>query len=116
MKLNHVSNRVTLGSLELMVDLFTSELGFRVLRLTDTDVWMKQEGANIDIQFCETEAPAVKGDKYNSHISLLSDTPRESLEGLARWFEYKGEMTELGSWSEKEFWLDAPDIFVDFVL
>jgi len=115
-KLNHVANRVKRGNLELMVELFTTQLGFRLLRRIPTDVWLRQSGANVDIQFCETEAPVVLGDKHNSHISFLSPTPEADLKKLAEWFESKGKITKLGSWSEKEFYLDVPDVFVDFAI
>ncbi|MCB0359131.1 MAG: hypothetical protein KDD44_05835 [Bdellovibrionales bacterium] len=116
MRLNHVSNRISLGTLDLMIELMTSELNFRVLRRTATDVWLRQNDANVDIQFCETDAPAASGDKHNSHISFLSETPEAGLKHLADWFSQRGIRTVLGSWSNREFWLDAPEVFVDFTL
>lgn len=116
MKLNHCSNRITRGNLDLLLALFTEELGFRLLRRIPTDIWLRQEGANVDIQFCETDAPPIEHDKHNSHISLLSETPETDLKKLAVWFQEQGFETRMGSWSEKEFWLDVPSVFVDFVL
>lgn len=116
MKLNHCANRITKGSLDLMLALFTEELGFKLLRRIPTDIWLRQEGANIDIQFCETDAPVCGSDKHNSHISFLSETPFDDLKKLAAWFEKQGFETKIGSWSEKEFWLDVPAVFVDFAI
>jgi hypothetical protein len=114
MKLNHVANRVTQGSLDLILELFTTQLGFKLLRRIPTDIWLRQPGASIDIQFCETASPLAEGDKHNSHISFLSETPEADLRRLAAWFEARGMKTKIGSWSAKEFYLDVPEVFVDF--
>ncbi len=116
MKLNHVANRITKGNLELMLELFTKELGFKLLRRIPTDIWLRQGDAKVDIQFCETNAPAATGDKHNSHISFLSKTPEKDLQRLAEWFHKRGYETKMGCWSEREFWLDVPTVFVDFTL
>lgn len=116
MKLNHVANRISKGSLELMLALFTEELGFKLLRRIPTDIWLRQGESSVDIQFCETDAPSVGHDKHNSHISFLSDSPERELQKLAEWFHSRGFETKMGSWSSKEFWLDVPDVFVDFTL
>lgn len=116
MKLNHCANRITKGSLDLLLSLFTEQLGFRLLRRIPTDIWLRQDGANVDIQFCETDASADRSDKHSSHISFLTETPEKDLRRLAAWFEDRGYQTQLGSWSEKEFWLDVPDVFVDFAI
>ena len=116
MKLNHVANRISKGSLEIMLELFTQVLGFKLLRRIPTDIWLRQGEANIDIQFCETDASVVGGDKHNSHISFLSPTPEKDLQGLAEWFHQRGYETKIGSWSVREFWLDVPAVFVDFTI
>ena len=116
MKLNHVANRITKGHLDLMLELFTERLGFMLLRRIPTDIWLRQGSSNVDIQFCETDAQPIGSDKHNSHISFLSDTPEAELQKLARWFEDRGKKTRMGSWSTKEFWLDVPEVFVDFTL
>ena len=108
MKLNHVANRITKGHLDLMLELFTERLGFHLLRRIPTDIWLRQDDASVDIQFCETDAPPIGGDKHNSHISFLSETPEDDLKKLAAWFEERGKKTRMGSWSEREFWLDVP--------
>lgn len=116
MKLNHVANRITSGHLEFILELFIGELGFTLLRRIPTDVWLRQGDAGVDIQFCETEAAPVGEDKHNSHISFLTETPEQDLRKLGDWFERRGKRVILGSWSDREFWLDAPEVFVDFVL
>jgi hypothetical protein len=116
MKLNHVANRITQGNLDLILELFTTQLGFRLLRRIPTDIWLRQQGANVDIQFCETQTPVTQGDKHNSHISFLSEAPEADLRRLATWFESRGKKTRIGSWSAKEFYLDVPEVFVDFAI
>lgn len=116
MKLNHVANRVRMGELELIIECFTAQLGFVQLRRIPTDVWLRQADSNVDIQFCETDAPVAEGDKHNSHISFLSPEPEASLRKLGAWFEARGKQVRVGSWSAKEFYLDVPDVFVDFAI
>ena len=116
MKLNHIANRITKGSLGLMLALFTEELGFKLLRQIPTDIWLRQGDNQIDIQFCETDAPPVEHDKHNSHISFLSANPQKDLQKLEAWFHARGFKTKMGAWSSKEFWLDVPEVFVDFTI
>ena len=40
----------------------------------------------------------------------------EDLKKLAHWFENRGKATRMGNWSTKEFWLDVPEVFVDFAI
>jgi hypothetical protein len=115
-KLNHVANRITKGHLDLILELFTTQLGFKLLRRIPTDIWLRQSGSNVDIQFCETDSPIATGDKHNSHISFLSRTPEADLKKLATWFENRGKSARLGSWSDREFYLDVPEVFVDFAI
>ena len=49
-------------------------------------------------------------------MSFLSETPQAALEHLAAWARAHGMEASVGSYSEKEFYLDAPDAFVDFVI
>lgn len=83
-------------------------------RRTPTDIWLRQDESSVDIQFCETDAPVVGGDKHNSHIFFLSKAPEKDLQRLAEWFQKHGHEAKIGAWSAREFWLDLPAIFVDF--
>jgi hypothetical protein len=49
-------------------------------------------------------------------VSFLSETPRAALEDLAAWARAHGVAATVGSYSEKEFFLDLPEAFVDFVI
>ena len=49
-------------------------------------------------------------------MSFLSETPRAALDDLATWARAHGMETIVGRYSDKEFFLDAPVAFVDFVI
>ncbi|MBN8909984.1 MAG: hypothetical protein J0H99_26050, partial [Rhodospirillales bacterium] len=55
-------------------------------------------------------------DKLRSQVSFLSDTPEAALMGLARWLQDRGIAATVGAYSDREFYLDAPEAFVDFVI
>ena len=116
MRLNHCANRVEKQHFETVVELFRSKLGFVELRRSEMSIWMRQPGANIDIQFSQSTTENRDDDKRGSQISFITGTPRESLEQLAAWLRSKDLQPVIGSWSEKEFFLDLPEAFVDFVI
>ena len=115
MKLDHCSNRIRRGKAGLIEELFIEKLGFILLRRLPDEIWLRQGDANIDIQFCESDAAQPADfDKQNSHVAFISNQPEKELERLATWFKERGYQTNIGSWSDKEFYLDVPDVFVDF--
>ena len=116
MRFNHVANRLNPAHFETVVALFTTRLGFAVLRRTERAIWLRQPGANVDLQFSRSETPGRDADKLRSQVSFLSETPREDLEALAAWLAGQGVEARVGVYSEREFYLDAPAAFVDFVI
>ena len=116
MRLNHVANRLEAEHFETVVMMLTSCLSFRVLRRTERAIWLRQPGANVDLQFSRSGTASRDGDKLRSQISFLSDTPRADLERLAAWLGERGITAEVGDYSDREFYLDAPAAFVDFVI
>jgi hypothetical protein len=116
MRLNHCANRVAPQHFETVVTLFTGQLGFVVLRRTERSIWLRQAGANVDLQFSRSETPGRDADKLRSQVAFLSDTPREALQALADWAAGQGLAATVGSYSDREFYLDAPAAFVDFVI
>ena len=116
MRLNHVANRLQSEQFEIVVTMLTSCLGFRLLRRTERSVWVRQEGATVDLQFSRSTTAGRDADKRRSQVSFLSDTPRLALEELAAWLAERGVAAEVGAYSDREFYLDAPDAFVDFVI
>jgi hypothetical protein len=116
MKLNHFANRVESRHFDTVVELFVSRLGFVVLRRTERSLHMRQPGANIDLQFSRTQNDHRDDDKRRSQISFLSETPRADLEALAEWFQAHGLEAAVGAYSDREFFLDVPAAFIDFVI
>jgi hypothetical protein len=93
-----------------------TKVGFVELRRTERAIWLRQPGANVDLQFSRSPTANRDADKLRSQVSFLSETPRSDLEGLAAWAEKHGMRAEVGSYSDREFYLDAPEAFVDFVI
>jgi len=116
MRFNHVANRLDARHFETVVEMFRTQLDFVLLRRTERAVWLRQPGATIDLQFSRSPTEARDADKLRSQVSFLSETPREALAALAAWFGDRGLAAEVGAYSDREFYLDVPDAFVDFVV
>ena len=116
MQLNHVANRLATPHFETVVAMLTTRLGFAVLRRTAHSIWLRQPGSTVDLQFSRSDTPDRDADKPRSQVSFLSDTPRAALEDLAAWARAQGLEAQVGSYSDKEFFLDLPAAFVDFVI
>jgi hypothetical protein len=116
MKFNHVANRLNPMYFDTVVEMLKVKLDFIELRRTERSIWLRQPGANVDLQFSRSETANRDADKLRSQVSFLSETPRESLQDLAAWAKTQGMETFVGSYSEREFYLDAPAAFVDFVI
>lgn len=116
MRFNHVANRLDPRHFETIVEMFKSRLGFFELRRTERSIWLRQPGTNIDLQFSRSATENRDSDKLRSQVSFLSDTPKADLEGLAAWLAERGMVASVGSYSDREFYLDAPAALVDFVI
>jgi hypothetical protein len=116
MRLNHVANRLASRYFETATEMLKVRLGFVELRRTARSIWLRQPGSNVDLQFSRSDTIGRDPDKLRSQISFLSDTPQAALEELAIWAEAHGMAARVGAYSGKEFYLDAPDAFVDFVI
>ena len=116
MRFNHVANRLHPAQFDTVVALFTGELGFAVLRRTERSIWLRQPGFNIDLQFSRSETANRDADKLRSQIAFLTDTPEADLQCLAAWLTARGCSASVGAYSTREFYLDAPSAFVDFVI
>jgi hypothetical protein len=116
MKLNHVANRLDTGYFETVVEMFKEKLGFVELRRTARSIWLRQPGTNVDLQFSQSVTAERAPDKMRSQVSFLSETPRADLEDLVVWAAAHGMEANVGAYSDKEFYLDAPAAFVDFVI
>ena len=116
MRLNHVANRLDPRHFETVVEMLVTQLGFRVLRRTERSIWLRQAGANVDLQFSRSETTGRDADKLRSQVAFLSETPREALQALSDWAQAHGMAASVGAYSDREFYLDAPEAFVDFVV
>ncbi len=116
MQFNHVANRVDGLHFETVVSMLTQRLGFVPLRRTERSVWLRQPGTNVDLQLSRSDTTHRDPDKRRSQVSFLSGTPRAALEDLAAWAQARGLAASVGSYSDREFYLDAPEAFVDFVI
>lgn len=116
MKINHFANRVNKEHFEIVVEMFREKLNFIELRRGRLAIHMRQPGFNIDLQFTRSDTVNRDVDKRYSQVSFLSENPRAALEELAAWANGRGLKAVVGSYSDKEFYLDAPDAFIDFVV
>ena len=116
MRFNHVANRLDSRYFETVVELFKVKLGFVELRRTERSIWLRQPGTNVDLQFSRSDTAARDPDKSRSQIAFLSETPRAALDDLVVWAVAHGMEASVGAYSDKEFFLDAPAAFVDFVI
>ena len=116
MQLNHVANRLDPRHFETVVEMLKVKLHFVELRRTRRSIWLRQPGTNVDLQFGRSDTTHRDADKLRSQVSFLSETPRVDLEDLVAWFQTRGLAASVGSYSDKEFYLDAPEAFVDFVI
>jgi hypothetical protein len=116
MTLNHVANRLDARHFETIVEMLKMKLRFVELRRTERAIWLRQPGTNVDLQFSRSQSATRDADKIRSQVSFLSETPRADLEELANWARARGLGAEVGGYSDKEFYLDAPEALVDFVI
>ncbi|MBX9700735.1 MAG: hypothetical protein K2X74_14955 [Acetobacteraceae bacterium] len=116
MILNHVANRLNPAHFETVVAMLTGQLGFVELRRTERSIWLRQPGTNVDLQFSRSGTGHRDADKLRSQVAFLSETPREDLQRLAEWLHARGLEAAVGAYSDREFYLDAPAAFVDFVI
>ncbi len=116
MKFNHVANRLDPRHFETIVEMMRTQLGFVELRRTERSIWLRQPGANVDLQFSRSDTGNRDIDKLRSQVSFLSEEPRADLEALSDWLTARGLHATVGAYSDREFYLDAPAAFVDFVI
>ncbi len=116
MKFNHVANRLDPRHFETIVEMLKAQLGFVELRRTERSIWIRQPGTNVDLQFSRSDTTNRDADKLRSQVSFLSETPRADLDALSDWLTAHGLDSTVGAYSDREFYLDAPTAFVDFVI
>jgi hypothetical protein len=76
-----------------------------------------QDGLDFDIQLIETKSTMLHDEtRPNSQIAFISEKPLEDIEKVRRWAEGKNIMFTQNAWSDKEFYFDLPELFVDWVV
>ncbi len=116
MRFNHVAQRVDARHFETVVQMLAERLGFVLLRRTERSAWLRQPGTNVDLQLSRSDTAGRDADKSRSQVSFLSETPQADLERLAAWARERGLDAHVGAYSGREFYLDLPEAFVDFVV
>ena len=116
MRFDHVAHRVDARHFEAVLELFATRLGFVLLRRTERAAWLRQPGRDVDLQLSRSDAAQRDADKRRSQIAFLSEAPKVALDDLAAWCRTHGLTAEVGAYSDREFFLDLPDAFVDFVI
>ena len=113
---NHVANRINPEHAGTVAAMFVQQLGFVELRRTERAVWLRQPGANVDLQLSHSDPGHRDVDRERSQVSFLSETPEADLRRLAAWLAGKGLAASVGAYSDREFYMDVPAAFVDFVI
>jgi len=54
--------------------------------------------------------------KRESHVAFISSDPKREMERIEKWIESQGKTCMADSWSDKEYYFDCPEVFVDFVI
>jgi hypothetical protein len=117
MKIHHRSGQVVYRYLDDAVALFVEHLGFEHVLAQDGFAFVRQPGSNVDIQLLAGSSSITpQGNKTHSHIAFISDRPAEEREAMRLWCEGRGLATEQGQWSDRELWIDLPDVFLDFAI
>ena len=116
MRFNHVAVRVDGRHFDTVAAMLMERLRFVQLRRTARSAWFRQPGTNVDLQLSRSDTERRDPDKRRSQVSFLSDTPPADLEDLAAWARARGLEALVGAYSDREFYLDAPEAFVDFVV
>ncbi|MDO8470386.1 MAG: hypothetical protein Q7S63_00205, partial [bacterium] len=101
-----------------VLNLFT-ELGFHVLERSKVMeiAWIAQRETKFVLQFIESEQhPLPTETKIFTHIAFITEDPKKEIERIKQWIQSQDVTVVDGKWTDKEFWLDCPEVFIDFVL
>jgi hypothetical protein len=117
--LHHCAYSIKLKQLELTLELFELLDCVCVYREEKASWCLLEQKRNpIKIQIIENNNNITipLNIKINNHIGFLFDSPREIIDKVVEWTKTKNIEYILGSWSEKELWIDLPNIFSTFVI
>lgn len=117
-KLHHAAKRIMPGSLENVIELF-GILGCKLAYQPSGMRWamIAQDGLEFDVQLVESRGIPLEGEsRRDSQVSFISENPIEHIEKVRAWAEKKGLKFYQNSWSDREFYFDLPELFVDWVV
>jgi len=118
MKLHHCAYKISIGHSKLMQQ-FCEYMGAKIIwkgKDQGREIAM-QFNNNFIIQFSEIkEKPIFSKNKKETHLAFSSNNPKKDIEQLNKWFKDRKIKTKIGKWSDKELWIDCPDIFNNFVI
>jgi hypothetical protein len=75
---NHVANRLDDKYFETAVEMLKVKLGFIELRRTERAIWLRQPGANVDLQFSRSAVAYRDEDKIRSQLFPKRDAARRA--------------------------------------
>ena len=105
----------------------TLELTVEILKLLNCTVSYRESGKRwcmisqdfipVNIQLIEMDAAVVPlRRKISTHIAFLSKSPKEHIKKIEEWAKDNNLKFQHGNCTDKEFWFDLPDIFINFVI
>ncbi len=118
MKLHHSAYKIAVGYSQLMQEFCEFMGGTLAWEGHDQGREIGMEFENkYKIQFSEiNEKPGASKNKQEAHFAFISTHPEQDIEILHQWFTKKNVVVRRGKWSDREQWIDCPDIFNDFVI
>lgn len=116
MKYDHAAYRLNEKYFDIFVEMLKERLGFQELLRTKISVFLRQPGANVDLQFCRAAAPTLDEGRILSQVAFLSETPEAELTAIMKWAQSHGLNAKVVAYHEKAYYLDIPEVLVGFVM
>ena len=118
--LHHYAQNIVTGSLETVLELYAL-LGCKVVyRPNNGYQWamIAQDNVPFWVQIVEVDAKPITDIEVKkcTHLAFLSDNPQELIESIQTWAKSQNLICIEGGWSEKERYVDFPEVFVNFVI
>jgi len=121
---NHTAVQIDLDHIDDAVALFTEVLGFEeVFRLGSPNAavpadmrMLRQPAANVDLQLTGLTRVDPQGRKFMNHYGFISDDADADIAAVTEWCEARNLEVTTGLFMPRMFWIDVPQLFLDFVL
>ena len=128
MLFNHSAVRISLDRMDDALALFSEVLGFEeVFEMSGAEGGpaspgpfrmsvLRQPTTNVDVQLTAVDAGDSQDAKLLNQIGFVSDDATTELETVRQWCEARGLDVATGHYGPGFFWIDVPEVFMDFVL